>query len=136
MMKENIGLITHLLVEFFEKIKGARVLTKTELPSESNSELKIVTNLGHAITIFCRETHYRMRFNRWWIPDTRRTIYHVHCVCDKDTPSDIKKRFHYDGHIPRFTTSLLPSSTARWKAIEAYIDDALMGTLASRTFKN
>jgi hypothetical protein len=109
------------ITRFCDHVRGARTTTIVAINNHPD-EMYHAYSGDQKISIYCVETIYEIRFEKWWVSTEHHYVYRVYGVCDVDIPSAfaeaIGKAFYIGMLLPK-TASRADQKKA---AIHAYVN--------------
>ncbi len=111
-----------MLAEVFEQVLGPRTVIDVTQPRTHLESLSGHSHEGYVTQVFCQELKYKVRYQRWFVPDRHYYVYKVFCTVQGKAPEALLRAFARECSFPLLLTEWSSSTAQKTAAIEAYLD--------------
>lgn len=111
-----------VVLALWEKVRGTKTVHEIKGPENALGSLKGYTVRGYELTIFIQRKEYVVKYDRWYIPNTKHHTYRVMSLVTNDAPEALKKACELDVDLPGFIHPFNFKDEIRRSVVRAYID--------------
>lgn len=126
-----LAMCVSVLLMLYERWKGTKTVHEVKGPGNALGNLQGYCVRGYQLTIFCQRKEYRVKYDKWYIPNRSRYTYRVTSLVTNDAPCVLKQACELDVDLPAFVSRFNFDQVIFKSVVNAYLDllEKRIGTL-------
>lgn len=107
---------------FYERWRGPKTVHEIRQPDDALGSLKGFAVRGYEIIIYCQRKEYKVKYERWYVPNRQYRTYQVFSVVTNDAPKALKRACELDVDLPALISNWSFDNEIRRAQVMAYLD--------------
>lgn len=117
-----LAMFVSALLMVYERWKGTKTVYEVKGPENALGNLQGYCVRGYQLTIFCQRKEYRVRYDKWYVPNYSRYVYRVTSLVTNDAPKALKTACELDVDLPAFVGGCNFNTVVFKSVVNAYLD--------------
>jgi hypothetical protein len=106
-------------------LKGQKVVSELTYHDNTDKYLEVTFTDESKLKIYCQKKQYRRRYDKWFIPDYSKSIYHLYSVISDNANVDIKNACDFSIDLPSLLPEFVDIKYQETSCTHAYLDIAI-----------